>query len=132
MVLLKDGTVWSTGYNAFGQLGVGHNTSITLIDKVRDVAANPDAGIEAHFIEDAKHIKKVGHTSYILKEGKGMYVAGQNTYSQLFTGDKTNRNVATLVQKDKDILKVSGMRNVDGNAAGAIADQDGMVYTVRI
>ena len=36
------------------------------------------------------------------------------------------------MQTDKDIIAMAMVRNVDGYITGAIADQDGMVYTVRI
>ncbi len=58
-----------------------------------------------------------------------MYVSGYNPYGQLFTKDTTNRKYATPVETDKDILTASTTKNYN-NPTGAIADQDGMVYTV--
>ena len=57
---------------------------------------------------------------------------GRNSYGALFTGNDSTRRYAEAMQTDKDIIAMAMVRNVDGYITGAIADQDGMVYTVRI
>ena len=53
-----------------------------------------------------------------------------NNYGALFTKDTSYKKYATPVETDKDILTMALTRNYDGYGTGAIADQDGMVYTV--
>ena len=62
---------------------------------------------------------------------------GINSYGELFTKDAANRIYATEVETDKDILTIGATEsrsvsysNISTAQTGAIADADGMVYTV--
>ena len=137
-LIKEDNTVWSVGYNGggYGILGQGKEDSYTTtISQVKEQVEGTDGQKVEKAITDAKHITASGYTTYITRqktengEPQGMYVSGYNPYGQLFTKDTTNRKYATPVETDKDILTASTTKNYN-NPTGAIADQDGMVYTV--
>ena len=93
-------------------------------------------------VTGAKHIYAAGDSTYISRQkdsdgnNQGMYVMGWNAYGQLFTKDTTKRLYATEVETEKDIIAIGATRNRQYSwgeynyQTGAIADQDGMVYTV--
>ena len=130
-VILKDnGTVLSLGYNGYYQLGNGTNSPKYIPTQVINESGEA--------VTDAKHISAGGDATYISRnkdsEGnnQGLYVIGRNSNGNLFTQDTGNKKRATKVQSDKDIIAMAVTRNSDSTVkqTGAIADQDGMVYTV--
>ena len=127
-ILKEDGTVWSVGYNGYGQLMDGTTTSKGLIVQAKVS--------EEEYAKDIKHIKAAGYTTLMSRnkdaEGnnQGLYVAGRNDFGALFTKDTNYKVWATPVETDKDILTMAETRNYESYNTGAIADQDGMVYTV--
>ncbi|CDE14898.1 putative uncharacterized protein [Clostridium sp. CAG:470] len=128
IVLKEDNTVWSVGYNGYGQLGDSTTSTANIIKPVLDTNGKQ--------VADAKHIHVGGHTTFISRnknqEGKnqGIYVIGTNSYGNLFTKDTSSRSYATPVETDKDIIAMASTTNSDVYNTGVIADQDGMVYTV--
>ena len=146
MVLKTDGTVWATGFNGnasagndYYVLGLGgsgadyrdsyitddsySNTNSRYIYSLRQVKV----GNATTNITDGKHITSSGNVTYVTTATGGMYAIGQNSYGGLFKGNTTLNYWATQVQTDKTILAMATTKN---SATGAIADQDGMVYTV--
>ena len=139
-VLIKeDNTVWSVGYNGYGQLGLGTTSQTTKIQQVKEQITTEDGTTQIQNISNAKHITAAGDTTYISRQkdeqGKpqGMYVIGDNNYGQLFTKDTNGKTYATPVETDKDILTMAVTTHKESSECyqtGAIVDQDGMVYTV--
>ena len=127
-ILKEDGTVWSTGYNGYGQLMDGTTNSKSVIVQAKES--------EEKVITNAKHIKAAGYSTFVSRnknkdgENQGLYVAGMNNYGALFTKDTSSKSYAIPVETDKDILTMALTRNYDGYNTGAIVDQDGKVYTV--
>ena len=142
VIIKEDNTVWSTGLNSNGALGDGTDTSRTRIVQVRENATiETDDGTttEVRPITNAKHIVTGGDSTYITRqktadgENQGMYVCGWNTYGHLFTQDANYKLYATPVETDKDIITVGATRcrySRSSYQTGAIADINGMVYTV--
>ena len=58
----NDGTLWATGYNEFGQLGLGHNNNIAEYTKLDD---------------NVDHVLAIKNLTIIKKDGK-YYVAGEH------------------------------------------------------
>ena len=140
-IIKEDGTVWSTGYNDYGNLGMGSTGAKNRIQQVftrEEDGVNEDGTVKYKKVPvtDAKHITLGANSAFISRQkdeegnNQGLYVAGRNNNGALFTEDTKSSSYATLAQTDKDILAMAIVRNVDGNVAAAIADQDGMVYTV--
>ena len=142
VIIKEDNTVWSTGLNSNGALGDGTDRSRTRIVQVREKATiETDDGTttEVRPITNAKHIVAGGDSTYITRqktadgENQGMYVCGWNTYGHLFTQDANYKLYATPVETDKDIITVGATRRRYSSSSyqtGAIADINGMVYTV--
>ena len=135
VIIKEDNTVWSTGLNSNGALGDGTDRSRTRIVQVKQL----DSDSNAKPISDAKHINASGDSTYITRqkssngENQGMYVCGWNTYGHLFTQDANYKLYATPVETDKDIITVGATRRRYSSSSyqtGAIADINGMVYTV--
>ena len=147
VVLKTDGTVWVTGFNGNGNAGnyyyilglggsgssysdgtisgdaaMGGGTS-RYIFKLRQVKLG-DANIN---LTGGKHVRSGGNSTYVTTNDGGMYTFGQNSNGVLFRGNTTLNYWATKVQVEKNILTSAIAKN---GATGAIADTDGLVYTV--
>ena len=92
-ILENDGTLWSTGYNGDGQLGLGDKTNRTTFTQV---------------ITNADDIKQIycgfNHT-IILKNDSTLWGCGNNEYGQLGLGDTTNRTTFTQITINADNIK---------------------------
>lgn len=91
-MIKKDGTLWATGYNVAGQLGLGDNT-------VRRVYT--DTGMT----NVASVTVGYNHTIIMLKNGE-IYSAGKNANYQLLLGDTIDRNTFTLVSDISGVKKI--------------------------
>ena len=93
LILKNDGTLWSCGYNGYGQLGLGDGSNRTTFTQI---TANSD------------NIKSVycgwGHT-LILKNDGTLWSCGYNKYGQLGLGDTNNRNTFTQITTNADNIK---------------------------
>jgi alpha-tubulin suppressor-like RCC1 family protein len=81
----NDGTVWVTGDNRFGQLGLGDNVNRNTLEQ-----------LPAKF-NNAIKIAAGGEFIFIEKFNGILECTGYNAYGQLGLGDVTNRNVFTEV-----------------------------------
>ena len=110
LVLKDDGTLWGTGSNSSGQLGLGETpthqyTFIPLsITDIKDISAG------------------LFHTVMVKNDGT-VWAAGENDRGQLGLGDNVNRSIFT---------EVSGITGVDKVATGSnctfIILNDGRIY----
>ena len=129
VIMKEDNTVWGVGYNGYGQVGDGTTSNRTIISQAKNSAGE--------VITDAKHIMASGDGTYVTRQktedGKpqGMYAVGRNNYGQLFTKDTSTKYKVVEVEKDKDII-AGTITSSNTTQTGAIADQDGMVYTVGL
>jgi alpha-tubulin suppressor-like RCC1 family protein len=124
-ILLDDNTLWSTGHNAYGQLGLGDNTDKALFTQVTNLPSG--------------NIKEVvcGNTySFILLEDGSLWGTGQNYSGQLGLGDNTNRNTFTKVTTlpvDRKVKEISIGENTifvlldDGSIWGCGANTQGQL-----
>ena len=92
-ILKNDGTLWGTGYNAYGQLGLGdgsHRYTFT------QVTTNTD---------NVKSVYCGGNHTFILKNDGTLWSCGWNTSGQLGLGDSSNRTTFTQVTTNADDIK---------------------------
>lgn len=108
--LKENGTVWTWGYNGYGQLGIGNKTT----KKVPVQAVN---------INNVKDIGAGTNHAIALKEDGTVWTWGYNYYGQIGTGDTSVRLVPTQVVGLRDIVEVEAY----GNTSYAI-DVRGDVY----
>ena len=87
VIIKNDGSLWTCGFNDYGQLGLGDSTSRTTFTQVTTNISN---------------IKQIdcgyGHT-FILKNDKSVCASGYNNKGQLGLGDTTNRPTFTQVPR---------------------------------
>ncbi|WP_157468163.1 thrombospondin type 3 repeat-containing protein [Desulfatibacillum aliphaticivorans] len=96
LALARDGSLWSWGYNYYGQLGLGDNVSKTTPRKVN--ALSNVVAMAAGY----------RHSLAVTRDGS-LWSWGYNTYGQLGLGDNDDRNTPR---------KVNAISNVVAMAAG--------------
>jgi alpha-tubulin suppressor-like RCC1 family protein/endonuclease/exonuclease/phosphatase family metal-dependent hydrolase len=79
IILKIDGTIYVTGYNAFGQLGLGDTQ-------------NRDSFIKVSKLDNVKQVACGANYTFILKKDGTIYATGGNGYGQLGLGDELNRD----------------------------------------
>lgn len=85
LVLMSDNTIWGTGFNGAGQLGLGDNSSRNKLTRISFSETNLiPKSIQCSFL-----------SSVILMSDNTIWGAGANDNGQLGVGDYSNRNVFT-------------------------------------
>ena len=92
-ILKNDGTLWSTGYNGFGELGLGDTTNRYTFTQV---TANAN---------DIKEVYCGDYYTIILKNDGTLWGCGQNNYGALGLGDTINRKTFTQITTNTDDIK---------------------------
>ena len=87
-ILKNDGTVYGTGYNDYGQLGLGNTNDKNTFTQVNTNAQN------------VKSIVCGNSYTFILKKDGTAYSVGYNRYGQLGLGDNTDKSTFTQVNID--------------------------------
>ena len=85
-ILKNDGSVWSCGYNDYGQLGLGDTTKRNIFTKITTNINNDVKQIYCGYL----------HT-FILKNDGSVWSCGRNISGQLGLNDTTYRNTFTQV-----------------------------------
>ena len=117
VALKNDGTLWTTGYNYYGQLGIN---STTNVNKFTQVTTNIN--------NDVKQIACGRHHTFILKNDGTVWSCGNNTYGQLGINSTTNKTSFTQVTTNID----NDVKQIIGDAANhhiIILKTDGSVWT---
>ncbi len=81
LVLRADGTIWTTGYNGYGQLGLGDTTDRTSFTQVAHTDVFTDI-----FAGDGRY-----PTSGAINNQQEVYLWGYNGYGQCGSGNTTNQ-----------------------------------------
>lgn len=89
MIVKDDGTLWGTGENSLGQLGLGNVTNVTSFTQAIDSNGNPMTGVANVYTGN-------GFT-LALKDDGTLWGTGQNFHGQLGLGDNIDKNVFTQV-----------------------------------
>jgi alpha-tubulin suppressor-like RCC1 family protein len=113
-VFFDNGSIYATGQNQFGELGLGDNVSRNVFTEVTG-------------LRDKNIISIVGDNEYSFALGKDgkVYSTGWNNYGQLGLGDNVNRNVFTEVidLRDKNITSI-----ILGDAHSLAFSSNGKIY----
>ena len=121
ITLKEDGTVWATGKNDYGQLGVGDTTN-----RNTSVQVKID---ENTYLENVIKIDVTDDSTIALTKTGEVYAWGKNENGELGVGDKTYRSYATRV---KGIDGNGYLENIidiaSGEANGYAIDKNGNVY----
>ena len=113
VVLKSDGTVWTTGYNGYGQLGDGTTNNQVDFIKVEGIPEKVVA-VSANY-----------YTSYALTENGNVYGWGYNYYGQLGNNSSSTAYVPVKMQKVSNIIQISAGQNYV-----TMLDADGTVWSV--
>jgi alpha-tubulin suppressor-like RCC1 family protein len=87
VILKTDGTVWATGYNFNGQLGINNTSDTSTFTQVQGINASSVAAGNYH--------------TAVLKSDGTVWTTGENYYGQLGWDDLADRKQFTQVQDDK-------------------------------
>lgn len=121
ITLKEDGTVWATGKNDYGQLGVGDTTN-----RNTSVQVKID---ENTYLENVIKIDVTDDSTIALTKTGEVYAWGKNENGELGVGDKTYRSYATRV---KGINGNGYLENIidiaSGETNGYAIDKNGNVY----
>ena len=93
IILKNDGTLWCTGYNKDGELGLGDTTNRTTFTQI---TTNTD---------NIKSVYCGTYHTFILKNDGTLWGCGDNEYGQLSLGDKTNRTTFTQITTNANDIK---------------------------
>jgi len=102
LVLMTDGTVWSTGSNAWGQLGIGDNTNLYLTGD-NTTSLNTIVQVPLPIGKTASSIYCGIMFSLVLMTDGTVWSTGANYYGQLGTGDTTGRDILTPMLNGTDV-----------------------------
>ena len=92
-ILKNDGTLWGTGWNGYGNLGLGDTNGRTTFTQI---------------ITNTDNIKEIYcgfYHTFILKNDSTLWGCGYNEYCQLGLGDGYNRTTFTQVTINADNIK---------------------------
>ncbi|AEC02461.1 fimbrillin family protein [Parasphaerochaeta coccoides] len=117
MILKKDGTLWATGFNLFGQLGVGDNNSIKTPVQVWN-SINGSV-----LMTDVAAVSAGDAHSMILKKNGTLWATGDNYSGQLGLGAESTYRTSTPVQVMPNVAAVSV-----GNEHTMILKKDGTLW----
>ena len=93
LFLDSEGNVYSVGYNGYGNLGLGHNTNQSVLNKILN-------------LPPIKTISCVLASCYLIDFEGNLWSFGYNVFGQLGHGDKNQTN-APKVNTLKDIQQIS-------------------------
>jgi alpha-tubulin suppressor-like RCC1 family protein len=130
-VLMSDGTLYSCGYNDYGQLGLGNTpistSTLTKITLIRETVGGTDVSISSKTPVDVSC--GAGHTIVLMSDGT-LYSCGLNSSAQLGLGDgagTTNQNILTKITLIRDAV---GGTNVSISSKTPVAVSCGGVHTL--
>jgi hypothetical protein len=99
MVLMTNGTLWATGRNSFGELGLGNNTNKNILTKITsDLSGCTPQSISCGGF----------HTVVLMTNGT-LWATGRNNVGQLGLGNTTNRNTLTQMINNIEFIYIAGM-----------------------
>ena len=113
MALKNDGTLWTWGYNGFGQLGNG--TSGLYLASSSPVQINSMAG--------AVRIDGGGSHSLVLKNDGTVWASGYNVDGELGNGTNTNSNIYVQVNF------LTGVKAIAAGGYHSLAVKNGYVWS---
>lgn len=118
LYLLEDGRCFSSGYNAYGQCGVGDTINRLTPALVNGSGNWVDVGTSGSAYTSCWAVDDLGKA----------FVWGYNGYGNLGLGDSTNRNVPTELEMVSNVKKLT-MSNLTSYSCTCLLTNDGDVWT---
>ena len=111
-ILKNNGTLWGTGYNGYGQLGLGDTSNRNTFTEITNNT------------NDIKSVYCGSNHTFILKNNGTLWGTGHNGYGQLGLKDTDNRTTFTQV-----IINADDVKLVDcGSEHTLILENDGTLW----
>ena len=88
------GSVFSVGYNDYGNLGLGHYTKQNILNKIPN-------------IPPIQFMSCIAYSCYLLDFEGNVWSFGDNGFGELGHGDKIDRNVPKRIESLKNIQQIS-------------------------
>ena len=122
LVLRKDGTVWASGWNNYGQCGNGNTTNQSYLSQVKG-----QNGVG--YLNNIVQITCEETTSHALAADGTVYSWGRNVEGQLGVNyyDNGANTYPIKMQKVSNIIQITG-----GEYHVSMLDADGSVWSTRI
>ena len=118
--LKSDGTVWATGYNVYGELGIGNTTQQNRAVQVTDSSGN--------YITNVSAIAAGYYQTVFLKSDGTVWATGQNNNGELGDGTTTNKSRAVQVS-DSTTNPITNVSAIAGGANHTVfLKSDGTVW----
>lgn len=124
VILKNDGTVYSTGYNNYSQLGDGSaDTKSTIAPMTKE---------DTSVMTNVKAISAAAYSSWVVTNSGEIYGVGYNGYSQLGTGDTGTKVRLTKTKMYETKANRITVSPVDGGDTLCYVDDIGRIYTLGI
>ena len=94
LLLDSEGNVFSVGYNEYGSLGLGNNTSQNVLNKIPNIPL-------------IRTISCVNASCYLIDFERNLWAFGSNDEARLGLGNKANVNTPKIIPTLKDIQQIS-------------------------
>ena len=121
-MVAADGTVWGTGYNDYGQLGLSNTSTQTVPQQM----LNPNG---SNILTGIKEVSSDYIQTIVLTDDGRAYGVGYNGYGQLGDGTTTSKSII-VPMKISNEEKVQNIKHIyaDGDASALITEK-GMYVT---
>jgi alpha-tubulin suppressor-like RCC1 family protein len=111
-LIKNDGTLWASGYNYYGELGLGDSNNRAVFTQVTSAGSNVK-----DVVAGARH-------TVILKTDNTVWTTGYNSMGQLGLGNQNDTYTFTQVSGIRDVAQIAA-----GNYHTVILRNDGTVWT---
>ncbi|MBQ2669153.1 MAG: hypothetical protein IJG06_00045, partial [Clostridia bacterium] len=112
----ENGTVWAWGDNAYGQLGVGADTSKMILTTPEQVAAGSGPADKDGYLKDVDTLPAGDGFTVIATKDRDVYSWGRNTKGQLGNGTtstgRTTMPVKVLIAGDTNNYQLTGVSSI--------------------
>ena len=122
----NNGDVYVSGYNSYGQLGVGTTSNVKTATKISALDGVSIKDIESNgTIQSNGTTKNYRYSTYYLSDNGEVYVSGYNSNAQLGIGNKSN--LSTPAKLDSlDGIKIIKIKNAENSTY--YLDENGKAY----
>ena len=121
-VIKQDGTLWVTGGNIAGELGLGNTTDQNIFTQAKQIENGTTQNITNVWSMATSH-----HSTFVVKKDGTLWATGYNNQGQLGLGNTTDQNHLTQVTSMSDVYSV-----VTNNNSTLVVKTDGTLWATGL